>query len=146
MGSVFYIKKILPFSFYYIIFYLFCQCGSAVPDLREISEVNFLFFEHYIIKFWFCQSNKCLLARFLILGSYRDESRSLERGKNLHIGVLGRDSESLRSSAIRRIMGIEKNRKKLRFSLKKYQKHLILRKFGAIRPWSRRFTDPLHVN
>ena len=119
MGSVFYIKKILPFSFYYTIFYLFCQCGSAVPDPREISEANFLFFEHYNIKFLFCQSNKCSFARLLILGSYRIGSRSLEAGKNLHIGVLGRDSESLRSSAIRSIMGIEKNRKKSRFSLKK---------------------------
>ena len=89
MGSVFYIKKILPFSFYYTIFYLFCQ------------------------------SNKCLLARSIILGSYRVGSRSLEVGKNLHIGVLGRDSEPLRASAVRSIMGIEKNRKKSRFSLKK---------------------------
>ena len=104
MGSVFYIKKILPFSFYYNIFYLFCQCGSAVPDLREISEANFLFFEHYIIKFWFCQSNKCsfarsckckpysadLGARSIILGSYRIGSRSLEVRENRHIGSMGR--------------------------------------------------------
>ena len=131
MGSVFYIKKISPFSFYYNIFYLFCQCGSAVPDPRNLSGDFFVFFEHYIIKFWFCQSNKCSFARFLILGSYRNESRSLERGKNLHIGILGRDSESLRSSAIRSIMGIRKNRKKSRFSLKKLQKYLILREFGA---------------
>ena len=119
MGSVFYIKKILPFSFYYTIFYLFCQCGSAVPDLRNLSEAFLVFFEHYNIKFLFCQSNKCLLARSIILGSYRNGSRSLEVGKNLHIGVLGRDSEPLRASAVLSIMGIEKNRKKSRFLLKK---------------------------
>lgn len=119
MGSVFYIKKISPFSFYYTIFNLFCQCGSAVPDPRFLGEDFLVFFEQYTKKFLFCQSNKCSLARLLILGSYRDGSRSLEAGKNLHIGVLGWDSESLRSSAIRSIIGIEKNRKKSRFSLKK---------------------------
>ena len=115
MGSVFYIKKILPFSFYYTIFYLFCQCESAVPDLRNLSEDFLVFFEQYTKKFLFCQSNKCLLARSklckpysadpdartLILGSYRIGLRSLEVRENRHIGGLGLDSGPLRSPAPR---------------------------------------------